>query len=58
MVLVALHETVEGIEAAVPGLLEQDQVTALDRILDGLRRAGVLHDGRDPPGDDGEARRV
>ncbi len=58
VVLVALHEAVEGIEAAVPGLLEQDQVTALDRIVDGVRRPGVLHDGRGPPGGDGEARRV
>ena len=58
VVLVALDEVVEGVEAAVSRPLQQDQVTALDRVLDGLRRPGVLHDGRDPPGDDGEARRV
>ena len=58
VVLVALNEAVEGVEAAVAGLFQQDQVTALDRVVDGLRRPGVLHDGRDPPGDGGEARRV
>ena len=58
VVLVALDEAVEGVEAAVARLLQEDQVTALGRVVDGLRRAGVLHDGRDPPGGDGEARRV
>ena len=58
VVLVALDEVVEGVEAAVPRPLQQDQVATLDRIFDGLRRPGVLHDGRDPPGGDGEARRV
>ncbi len=58
VILVALDEVVEGVEAAIPGLLEQDQVAALDRVFDGLRRACVLHDGRGPPGGDGEARRV
>jgi hypothetical protein len=58
MVLVALDEVVEGVEAAVARLLEQDQVAALDRVIDDIRRACVLHDGRDPPGGDGEARRV
>jgi hypothetical protein len=58
VVLIALHESVEGVEAAVAGLLQQDQVTALRRVVDDLRRAGVLHVGRDPPGGGGEARRV
>jgi hypothetical protein len=58
VVLVGLDEAVEGVERAVPCLLQQDQVTALDRVVDGVRRACVLHDGRGPPGDGGEARRV
>ena len=58
VVLVALDEAVERIEAAVARLLQEHEVSALDRIVDGLGRTDVLHDGRGPPGGDGEARRV
>ena len=58
MVLVALDEAVERLEAAIACLLEEHEVAALDRVVDGLGRADVLHDGRGPPGGDRKARRV
>ena len=58
MILIARDEVVERVQVPVPGPLEQDRVPALDRIVDGLRRAAVVHDGRGPPDGDGEARRV
>jgi hypothetical protein len=58
MVLVALDEAVERLEASIASLLEEHEVSSLDRVVDGLGRSDVLHDGRGPPGGDRKARRV
>jgi len=41
-----------------PRYLQQDEVTALDRVVDGSRRAKVLHGQGAPPDGEFEARRV
>ena len=58
LVLVELDEVVEGLEVAVAGALEQDEVAALDGVVDDRRRAKVLHGRGVPPDGDCEAGRV
>ena len=58
LVLVDRDEVVERVEVAVAGALEQDQVAALDGVVDGTRRSKVLHRQKGPPDGDFEARRV
>ena len=58
LVLVERDEVVECVEVAVAGALEQDEVTALDGVVDDRRRAKVLHGQGAPPDGEFEARRV
>jgi hypothetical protein len=55
------HQIVEGVEIAGAGALDEDQIAALDGVVDDRRRAKVLLDGWIPPDGDWngrEARRV
>ena len=60
LVLVEQDEVVEGIEVAVAGALDEDEVAALDGVVGDRRRAKVLHGLGVPPDGDvaREARRV
>ena len=53
LVLIQHDKVVEGIEVAVSGALEQDEVAALDGVVGDRRRAKVLHGLGVPP--DGDA---
>ena len=58
LVLVQPHEIVERLEIALAGALEQDEVAALDRVVDDGRRTKVLHRQKGPPDGECGARRV